>query len=339
MDDELRALVAFGLAALLTLLLVPPARRIALRTGFLDHPVDYKAHARATPYLGGAAVIAAFTVAAIALGNAATRFWLVLALALALAALGTIDDRRSLPPGLRFGAQALAAVALYAAEVRWEIAGSVWIDLPVTLVWVAGLANAYNLLDNIDGAAATTAAVSAAGVGALALVRDDGALAACGLALAGACAAFLVFNLARPARIFLGDGGSVPIGFLIAALALLAAGPLGGDAVLIAVPLAGVAIFDTTLVVISRRRRGVTILTGGRDHATHRLLRPLGSPRAVALLLAAAQALLGALTLLIWDASERTVLIVSVAYIALGLALLVAFERPGLAPVSKGGST
>ncbi len=337
MADELRALGAFGLAALLALLLVPLARRIAIRTGFLDHPVDYKAHASATPYLGGAAVIAAFAIAAIAFGSAAPRLGLILALAVALAAVGSFDDRRSLPPGLRFGAQALAAVALYAADLRWEVSGAIWVDLPVTLVWVAGLANAYNLLDNIDGAAATTAAVSAAGVGALALARGDGAIAACAFALAGACAAFLVFNLARPARIFLGDGGSVPIGFLIAALALLAAGPLGGEGVLIAVPLAGVAIFDTTLVVISRRRRGVTILTGGRDHSTHRLLRPLGSPRRVALLLAVAQAALCAVTLLIWDAPETTVLVVSAAYIALGLALLALFERPGLAAAADGG--
>lgn len=338
MGDELRALCAFGLAALLALLLVPLAWRIAIRTGFLDHPVDYKAHGAATPYLGGAAVIASFAISAIAFGGAATRLWLVLALAVALAAIGSFDDRRTLPPGLRFGAQVLAAVALYAADVRWEVTGSAWVDLPVTLVWVAGLANAYNLLDNIDGAAATTAAVSAAGIGALALARGDGALAACGFALAGSCATFLVFNLARPARIFLGDGGSVPIGFLIAALALLAAGPLGGDAVLIAVPLAGVAIFDTTLVVISRSRRGVTILTGGRDHSTHRLLRPLGSPRRVALLLAAAQAALCAVTLLIWDASETTVLIAAAAYIALGLSLLAVFERPGLAAAAEGGS-
>lgn len=335
MGEGLRALVAFATAAALTFAFVPLARRVAQRTGFLDHPVDYKQHARATPYLGGAALIAAFALAAIALGAGAARLPLVLALALALSAVGTADDRLNLPPSLRFGAQVLVAFALYAADVRWTVAGTAWIDLPVTLLWVTGLTNAFNLLDNIDGATATTAAVSAAGIGALALTRDAAALGAVAFALSGACAAFLVFNLARPARIFLGDGGSLPIGFLIAALAMLAAAGLGGDAVLIAVPLAGVAIFDTTLVVLSRRRRGAPVLTGGRDHMTHRMLAVLSDPRRVALFLGATQALLCALTLLIWDASERTVELVAVAYVLAGLALLAVFERPALAPARR----
>lgn len=338
MNDELRALCAFAAAAVLVLAAVPSVRRIAVRTGFLDHPVDYKAHAAATPYLGGAAVVSAFAVAAVVFGAGAARFWLVLALALALAAMGTVDDRRTLPPGLRFGLQLLAGAALYAGDVRWEVSGSIWVDLPVTLLWVAGLANAFNLLDNMDGACATTAGISAAGIGALALARDGGELAAVAFALSGACLAFLAFNLARPARIFLGDGGSLPIGFLIAALAMLATSGLGGDAVLVAVPLAGVAIFDTTLVVLSRTRHGISILTGGRDHTTHRLLGVLGDARRVALFLACGQALLCVVTLVIWDASDRTVGIVAVGYVLVGTALLAVFERPALSPAPKGQS-
>ncbi len=334
MSDELRALCAFALAGALALILVPVARRVAIRTGFLDHPVDYKAHASATPYLGGAGVIAAFTPAAIIFGSGAPRFWLILGLALALVVIGSIDDRRTLPPALRFGSQLLAGAALYAADVRWEVSGSAWLDLPITLLWVAGLANAFNLLDNIDGAAATTASVSAAGIGALALARGEEQTAAVAFALSGACLAFLVFNLARPARLFLGDGGSVPIGFLVAALALVAAGSLGGDAVLVAVPLAGVAIFDTTLVVLSRTRRGISILTGGRDHTTHRLLGVFGDTRRVAAFLAAGQALLCCVTLLIWDGSERTVALAAIAYVIVGALLLAFFERPALAPAT-----
>lgn len=335
MSEELRALCAFALAGALALILVPVARRVALRTGFMDHPVEYKAHASATPYLGGAGVLSAFALSAAVFGNAAPRFWLIVALALGLVVVGSIDDRRTLHPGVRFGAQLLAGVALYAADLRWEVSGSVWIDLPVTLLWVAGLANAFNLLDNIDGACSTTAAVSAAGVGALALARGDERTAAVAFALSGACAAFLAFNLAGPARIFLGDGGSVPIGFLIASLALVAAGSTGSDAVLVAVPLAGVAIFDTTLVVLSRTRRGISILTGGRDHTTHRLLGLFGSTRRVAAFLATGQAVLCGVTLLIWDGSERTVGIAAVAYVVVGALLLAVFERPSLAPAPR----
>jgi UDP-GlcNAc:undecaprenyl-phosphate GlcNAc-1-phosphate transferase len=338
-SDELRALGAFGAAVVLALVFVPLARRIALRTGFLDRPVDYKAHASATPYLGGAAVVAAFSIAGAAFGSAAPRFGTVLAVALLLAAMGTIDDRRTLGPGLRFGAQLLAGVALWLADIRWDVAGTTWIDLPLTMIWVAGLANAFNLLDNIDGATATTAAVSAAGIGLLAASADDAAIAALAFALSGACAGFLPFNLSSPARIFLGDGGSVPVGFLVAALAMEATASGGGEAILIAVPLAGVAIFDTSLVVLSRTRRGIAVLTGGRDHVTHRLLSFLRTPRRVAAVLAVVQALLCALTLAIRDSSDETVLLVAVAYLAVGGALLAFFERPAFAGPPKEQAT
>jgi hypothetical protein len=115
------------------------------------------------------------------------------------------------------------------------------------------------------------------GIGAFALVNDDAALAALSFGLVGACLGFLRSNLAQPARIFLGDGGSMSVGFVVAAMAIAAprVADLGSEWVLIAALLTGLVILDTTLVVISRRRRGVQLLTGGRDHLTHRLL---GSP-------------------------------------------------------------
>lgn len=332
MPGELRALVAFAAAALLTVALVPLARRVALRTSFFDRPVAYKAHASPTPYLGGVAVIAAFIVAAAALGSVWSKFAVVAALALALMAMGTVDDRRNLGPGLRFAMQLGAGAALWAADIRWEIAGVAWLDLPITMIWVAGLANAFNLLDNIDGATGTTAAVSAAGIGTLALINDDAALAATAFALSGACAGFLVFNLAGPATIFLGDGGSLPIGFLIAALAMLVPSSLGELALLGAIPLAGIAIFDTTLVVLSRTRRGVNVLTGGRDHTTHRLLAVLGSARRVAAVLVLVQGALCGIALGMQDLSDEGAVAAAIAYVVLGTALLVAFERPSRVP-------
>jgi UDP-GlcNAc:undecaprenyl-phosphate GlcNAc-1-phosphate transferase len=124
----------------------------------------------------------------------------------------------------------------------------------------------------------------------------------------------------------------MPLGFLVAALAMMLPTGLGDLAILAAVPLAGLAIFDTSLVVVSRRRRGVGILVGGRDHSTHRLLEPLGSPARVALVLALAQGALAALALTMSNMSDRGVVLASCAYIALGIALLILFERPSLAP-------
>ena len=333
MDDGLRSLLALAGAGLVALITVPLARRVALATDFLDHPRDYKNHAAAIPYLGGVAVLAAFAISAAVFGDALSRIPSVLALAALLMLMGTADDRRPLGPGLRFAVQVGAAGALWLDGIRWEPFGIVALDLPITLIWVAGLTNAFNLLDNIDGAAATVGAVSAAGIGAVALGAGAGELAATAWALSGACAAFLVFNLSESRKIFLGDGGSMPIGFLIAALAMLLPAAHPEVAVLAAVPLAAGAIFDTTLVVISRHRRGVGILTGGRDHSTHRLLALLGTPRRVCLALAAATALLCGLAYAMYQMPESAVLLTTGAYVAVGLVLLAVFE--GVVPAPR----
>ena len=334
MSEGLEAALAFAGAGLLAFVTIPLARRIAIVTDFLDHPQSYKKHGRAVPYLGGAGVMAAFVIAGgvADAGDGVSGFTTVLAMALCLCVMGTIDDRRTLPPGIRFLIQAGAGAVLWADHIRWEPFGIPALDFLVTIIWVAGLTNAFNLLDNIDGASGTTGAVSAASIGVVALSEGAGTLAALAFALSGACAVFLTFNLTERRKLFLGDGGSMPLGFLIAGLAMMVPTGLGDLAVLAAVPLAGVAIFDTSLVVVSRRRRGVGILTGGRDHSTHRLLRPLGTPARVALALGLAQGALGALAVVMSDMSNTGVLIASCAYVALGISLIVLFEGPALAP-------
>jgi UDP-GlcNAc:undecaprenyl-phosphate GlcNAc-1-phosphate transferase len=147
------------------------------------------------------------------------------------------------------------------------------------------------------------------------------------LSLAGACAGFLPHNLARPSRIFLGDGGSTPIGFLLAAIVLMCPGnEIGWPGVLASAPLVGVAIFDTTLVVVSRLRRRVTVLAGGRDHVTHRLHTKLGSERGVCLALAAAQALLIATGFALFNVSVEIVFVSSLIYMIIGAVALAMLE-------------
>jgi UDP-GlcNAc:undecaprenyl-phosphate GlcNAc-1-phosphate transferase len=154
-------------------------------------------------------------------------------------------------------------------------------------------------MDNMDGAAASVVGISAAGTGALAVVAGDPTLAALCLGLAGACAGFLPRNLARPSRIFMGDGGSMPLGLLIAgaSMKVASAGGLGAAGVLEAALILGLVILDTMLVIVSRRRGGRPLMTGGRDHLTHRLRTRLRTPRAVAISLAAAQLALCAATI------------------------------------------
>lgn len=293
MADETRLLGAFCVALVAALIATPAAIRVATATGFLDRPVGYKRHPSATPYLGGTAVVVAIVLAVVSFASGFDGLAALLACLVGLLAIGTLDDRVGLPIWPRVGAQATAAAALYAAGLGWEPVDAGAVDLALTVVLFVGVINAYNLMDNLDGAASTVGLVSGLGLGLYAASESAPLLGVVGLAMAGACAGFLPFNLTSPsARIFLGDGGSMPLGFLNAAM--IANLPAGDPSLLVAVGagvvLAGLPAADTALVIVSRSRRGVSLLTGGRDHLTHRLLARLRSPRLVAVVLAVAQA-------------------------------------------------
>jgi UDP-GlcNAc:undecaprenyl-phosphate GlcNAc-1-phosphate transferase len=294
LPEELRLVGAFALSFVAALVLVPVAMRVALRADFVDHPGGYKGHARATPYLGGMAVLLAVAVALFVFGAATSRFGALFVWAVVLFVVGTIDDKRNLNPLTRLVIEIIAAAALWNYGLGWTVFDADVLNIALTVLWVVGLVNAFNLMDNMDGAASTVAGVSASGVAALGVIYGDIALALIGVTVAGACLGFLRYNLAKPARIFLGDGGSMPIGFIIAGAVMAAPGTqdFGWSAILAMAPMVGLPILDTTLVVISRRRGGRPVLSGGRDHLTHRLRAMLGSARAVVVALAAVQAVL-----------------------------------------------
>jgi UDP-GlcNAc:undecaprenyl-phosphate GlcNAc-1-phosphate transferase len=189
--------------------------------------------------------------------------------------------------------------------------------------------NAFNLMDNMDGAAASTAAVSALGAGTLMLISGVTAAVPLAFAVAGACLGFLPWNLSRPARIFMGDGGSLLIGLLVARVTMAAVtrtwfGPSG---VVIGALLVGLVILDTTLVTVSRSRGHRPLLSGGSDHLTHRLARRLGGPRNVALTLVVTQLALCAVTIAVVEAGVGWVLLAGAAGVAFGGVLIWQFER------------
>jgi UDP-GlcNAc:undecaprenyl-phosphate GlcNAc-1-phosphate transferase len=294
LPDEARVLGAFVLALIAALAATPVAIRVAQRVGFYDRPVGYKSHGSPTPYLGGAAVLSAFLLVVLILGGGVTRLAPIAGCALAMWLVGTLDDRFTVLPQLRVAVEVAAAAVLFGAGLGWSVFPSEVANFLLTTLWVVGLVNAFNLMDNMDGATSTIAALSALGAAVLALVLGDVLLAVLAVALCGALVGFLPYNLAAPSRIFLGDGGSMPIGFVVAAaiMALPLGGQLGWHHLLAGVLLAGLPILDTTLVLVSRRRAGLSFLQGGRDHLTHRLRSKLPSARAVAATLGAAQLVL-----------------------------------------------
>jgi UDP-GlcNAc:undecaprenyl-phosphate GlcNAc-1-phosphate transferase len=335
LPDEASFAGAFVVALTAVWILTPVARRVAVRTAFYDHPVGYKAHATPTAYLGGAAVLGGFLAAALLFGDGLDQFAPILAGAVGLGILGTLDDRFSVRPSLRILGEVIAAAVLWVFGLGWSFSASGFEELILTAIWIVGFTNAFNLMDNMDGAASTVACVCAAGLAAQSIVGGDARLAALALALSGACAGFLRYNLrsGAPARIFLGDGGSLPLGFIVAATAMnlpFEAG-IGWPVLLLGALLLAMPVLDTLLVVVSRTRRRVSLVTAGRDHLTHRLGTRLGSPRMVAAALAVTQAGVSLITIVAAQSGRTAIIVVAMCFLALGAAAVALLERPAWA--------
>jgi UDP-GlcNAc:undecaprenyl-phosphate GlcNAc-1-phosphate transferase len=333
---EGRLLLGFGCALLAAYLLTPVAIRVAGRFEFYDVPRGYKAHRAPTPYLGGAAVMSGFLLALLA-ASLATDPHRTLPLAggvAALWALGTVDDRRTLSPLLRVVVEALLALGLWALGLGWDVGAGGAVDLVLSIAWVVLVVNAFNLFDNMDGAASTMGFVVSASAAVLGLIEGDAWLAGTAGALAGACLGFLPHNMASPARIFLGDGGSMPLGFAVAAVTMtgLSDTVAAWQALFVGLLLVGVPLLDTALVIVSRRRRGVSILTGGQDHLTFRTRSRLRTARLAVPVLGGAQMLVAALALLSAEGGSTFIVLAVLVYLVgagATIALLESEREPG----------
>jgi UDP-GlcNAc:undecaprenyl-phosphate GlcNAc-1-phosphate transferase len=333
--EDARLILACALAVVASGLATPAAIAIARRTAFYDHPSGYKRHASATPYLGGAAVIVGLLAGSLAFGTGWHDVSITLAAAVALLAVGTLDDRFGLGIGVRLVAEIATAAALYFTGLGWAVFESGVANFTLTVLFVVAVVNAYNLMDNLDGAMPSVAGVAAAAVGVYAAAEGAFVIALLGLGLAGACAGFIPYNLTTPkARIFLGDGGSMAIGVTLAALMMSvpAAGNLDWSLVPVAVILVGLPAFDTALVIFSRLRRGMNVLSGGRDHLSHRLYEWLGSTRRVAAVLATGQAACCVAAFALLQVGPALAAVGAGTLFAIALTAIVAIDVPGWLP-------
>ncbi|MCW3069646.1 MAG: Undecaprenyl-phosphate N-acetylglucosaminyl 1-phosphate transferase, partial [Solirubrobacterales bacterium] len=199
-----RLFVGLTVAAGVAYLATPYAIRLANRFEFYDKPAGYKGHLHPTPYLGGAAVMAGLVVALSLAAGSWQKTAPLLAGVVLLFAVGTIDDRRDVSPALRVVVELALAVLVWATGIGWHLHAGAAVDLALTCLWVVGVVNAFNLFDNMDGAASTMALVVSAGAGLIGIVNGDMWLAVGAASLCGACLGFLPRNISVPARIFLG---------------------------------------------------------------------------------------------------------------------------------------
>ncbi|MBM4465720.1 MAG: undecaprenyl/decaprenyl-phosphate alpha-N-acetylglucosaminyl 1-phosphate transferase [Chloroflexi bacterium] len=310
----------------------PLARRLAPRLGVMDWPSVRKIHTKAMPRLGGAAIYLAFTLALVLFEN---RHYISQLVSILLGATlvsfcGIWDDRWGMRPLLKLGiGQPLAALILVASDVRVSFLPHPILNVLVTIIWVVGITSALNLLDNMDGLSAGVATVASAFFLLLAAMSGQYLVGSLAAALLGACLGFLLYNF-NPASIFMGDTGSLFIGFVLAAVGikLRFPGRLNIVTWMIPVLVLGVPIFDTTLVVVSRLRRGLNPTTHpGKDHFSHRLVAMGLSQREAVMAIYLICGALGMLAMFLTHASVVEGYAIGAAVLLAGLFGLWRLER------------
>lgn len=333
--------VVFATGFLVTLLVTPMVRRLAAGVGFMDVPGTRHPHGRPTPLGGGIAVFLGFHAAcAIVLAVpwapfrgllAAVWWWQFLLLSSLLLFLGLLDDALNIKPFLKLAGQTAVAAGAFLCGMRVEsVLGA---DLPVmadfafTLIWFLTLINAFNLIDGLDGLAAGLAAIASLGLVGSFLFRYRPGDALILFGLCGACIAFLRYNY-HPASVFLGDSGSMFLGFTLASVALRT-GAKGTAIAALFVPLlaVGVPVFDVALAVWRRTVRRMLpapeagakpagVFQGDTEHLHHRLLRAGLSQKAAATWLYAAGVVLVAVGFLSMLYHSHAVGIYTLAFLA-----------------------
>jgi UDP-GlcNAc:undecaprenyl-phosphate GlcNAc-1-phosphate transferase len=275
MPFESSQLLPVGVSLALSLLLTPAVRAVAGRYGWVAKPRADRFHRKPTAMLGGVAIFLAVTLAYLLFLPHTREGWVVMGASTFLFAVGLVDDRLHIKPYQKLIGQVLGAslVVYFGLTLPWGWSAS--LGVTVTIFWLIGITNAINLLDNMDGLAAGVSAIAAVFIAANLAINGQVTEALLLATFAAALIGFLAYN-SNPASIFMGDCGSMFIGFFLASSALLSsAGDRGRSfIVVVAVPvlILFIPIFDTTLVTVVRKLSGRSASQGGRDHTSHRLV-------------------------------------------------------------------
>jgi UDP-GlcNAc:undecaprenyl-phosphate GlcNAc-1-phosphate transferase len=285
------------------------------------NPRQDRWHREPTPLLGGIAIYLGSTAVILWFARNDMRLLGLVGGGSILFVTGLIDDFRHLRPHTKLIAQILAACALIASGVQIGTPWLVWATIPLTILWVVGITNAFNLLDNMDGLSAGTAVIAAAFLFAFSVSVNNITLAVLCLALGGGALGFLIYNF-NPARIFMGDSGSMYLGFTLSGITLLGSRDMASDiffVLLVPAAMMGLPIFDTTLVTIVRTLEGRPLSQGGRDHLSHRLVAVGLSERQAVLVLYVLAACFGSLGLIARGVGAWLSLLMAGVYIVIAV--------------------
>lgn len=288
-------LCAFALTTPAVLLTI----RVCRRHGWVSKPRADRWHKGTPAFFGGVPLFAGFiALNALFIPWSNHQLWRVIGLASFMFVLGLIDDIHRLAPGHKLVAQLAGAMLLVLSGVVYPLRGSMTINIVVSIVWLVGITNAFNLLDNMDGLSPGIALISSVYLALFYMSNGHRDTAVMIAVAAGSMAAFLLFNF-NPARIFMGDAGSLFIGFLLGATSILDVTHVSGVPAFVLAPamVLAIPVFDTLFVSVTRRLRGQAISQGGTDHSSQRLVRMGLEERRAVLLLYGLSAVSGAIAL------------------------------------------
>ncbi len=267
---------AFFVAIIVSYGFTPLARQIAFKIKLVDHPNHKKSHAHPTPLLGGLAMFMAFFTAVLFTTDINNYMFGILLGGMILLTLGIVDDKLGMMPQMKLSGQILVALIAYKTGIRVATFEDYYLSMFFTCFWIVGITNAFNLLDNLNGLSAGIAGIAAIFFAVMALMNSQIYIAVLSFALAGACFGFLKHNFPK-AKIFMGDSGSMFLGFAIACIAILGSWETDKISLSFSLPILvlGYPIFDTTLVTILRLIERRPVFLGGKDHSSH-ILASLG---------------------------------------------------------------
>jgi len=328
-------------AFLISFLVTPLVRKFSLRHSILDEPEVRKVHPEAVPTLGGVAIYVA-SLTGIVLGGLWGKFTVIdiesiLGIVLGggvILCLGIYDDVKRSSVALKLIFQAAAAAILFQygyriTSIANPFGGSIeltYLSLPITMLWVMVFTNALNLIDGVDGLAAGIASISSTTFFLTGLILGNPKASLVSLSVLGASAGFLRHNFC-PAKVFMGDTGSMFLGFILSAIAILGAGKtVALIALLIPILAVGVPLVDTLLAVFRRSKLRQGIFNADRSHIHHRLLDLGFSARQVVLILYMAAILLGIVAVAL-STANRGIVLVFIGFSVVGFLVLVSMVR------------
>lgn len=345
--EVIRSLSIFLIALLVSLFMVPLLQRWAVDTGVVDLPDERKLHQGAIPRIGGVAIAMSWLFSLLLHLDLAREIRGIMAGALVMFATGLIDDRYGLSPRRKLMGQSIAClVVVVVGGLRIHTLGDLtgagpillpaWLGIPFTLFCMVGVANAINLMDGLDGLAGGVSAVALGAFAILGFLDGNSLVMAVSVALLGGIVGFLRFNL-HPARIFMGDSGSLVVGFIIACLAILSTQTAGAVASpVVPLLLLGLPIADTVLVMVRRIQRRSSPFAADRTHVHHRLLDLGLEHRHAVMTLVGFSLLMAASALVLRQLEEERLLLsgyaagMTVFYLAIGMLRARRDRLPGI---------